>query len=152
MIQSGIHVVKLDRLPLAELKPLVDESFSQGFEFVGRLVKEYFNGTNTFDQPGEALFGVYADRQLIAIGGLNRDPYLPGEATGRVRHVYVLTAWRGQGIGKMLVQRIIAEARLHFNRLTLRTFDSPADVFYRAIGFRPSAAIQNASHFMILAE
>jgi GNAT superfamily N-acetyltransferase len=147
-----IEINQLNQLPIEALQPLLKESQDQGFEFVDRLLKEYVAGTNRFNRHGEALFGVYSDRQLIAVGGLNRDPYLPGTNTGRVRHVYVLAAWRRRGIGKILVQRIVAEARLHFRRLTLRTLDAQADAFYRAIGFQPSGAIKDASHIMDLAE
>ena len=152
MDQFELQITKLDRLPIPDIQPLVDESRAQSYKFIDRLVDEYTRGINTFYQPGEALFGVFADRRLVAIGGLNRDPYLPGSDTGRVRHVYVLAAWRRQGIGKLLVQRIIAEARQHFRRLTLRTLDAQADAFYRAIGFQARDDIPSATHYLVLTE
>jgi GNAT superfamily N-acetyltransferase len=148
MNQTEIQIIKLKQLSIGAMQPLLVESKAQGFELVERLVAEYADGNNTFQQSGEGLFGVYVDRQLIAIGGLNRDPYLEGGDTGRLRHVYVLAAWRRRSIGKLLVQHIIAEARLHFRRLTLRTFDASADAFYRALGFQARTDIPNASHCM----
>lgn len=147
---GNIKVVKINKLPLDDLRPLLEESREQGFEFLDRLVLEYNNGTNKFQRPGEALLGIYRDRQLIAIGGLNRDPYSADSDIGRVRHVYVLLAWRKQGIGKLLVQTIIEHAKGHFRILTLRTFSDQASGFYGAIGFRTQPKINYATHHMLL--
>ena len=91
-----IEICKLSELPIAELQPLLNESREEGFEFVARLLAEYLNGSNQFNKPGEALFGAYCGLKLIAIGGLNRDPYLPDSDVSRVRHLYVLSAWRNK--------------------------------------------------------
>jgi GNAT superfamily N-acetyltransferase len=147
-----IDIVQIEQLSLADLQPLLPEARQQGFEFLDRLVEEYFGGINQFTQPGEALFGVYSDQHMIAIGGLNRDPYLQEGDTGRVRHVYVLSSWRGQGVGKQLVQRIIDEARRHYRLLTLRTLTEPASKFYCAIGFQMKPEIFAATHHLVLKE
>lgn len=145
-------VIRLEQLPLDELQPLLTESREQGFTFLDRLVTEYTNGANRFDQPGEALFGIYHRQQLIAIGGLNHDPYLQESGVGRVRHVYVLNAWRGQGVGRQLLQQIVAEAQGSYHLLTLRTFSEPAAKFYCAVDFVKEPAIQGATHHMDLSE
>jgi hypothetical protein len=149
-MNKGITIIRLGELPLHDLQPLLAESREQGFEFVTRLVTEYLAGINQFRRPGEVLFGVYCEQQLIAIGGLNRDPYAQESEIGRVRHVYVLAAWRNQGIGKQLVARIIQEARPYFHVLTLRTFTRPAAEFYEAIGFKTEPEIDNATHHLCL--
>jgi len=95
-----IEIRKLLELPVAELQPLLDESRAEGFEFMDRLLAEYLNGSNQFNEPREVLFGAYCGLKLIAIGGLNRDPYLTDSDIARVRHLYVLSAWRNKGIGK----------------------------------------------------
>lgn len=143
-------VKRLDTLLPADLQPLLEESRAEGHKFVDRLVDDFADGSNRFDQPGEALFGVYADGRLIAVGGLNRDPYLPDENAGRVRHVYVLPACRRRGTGRVLMAAIIDAARTHFSLLTLRTFNPVADRFYRALGFEATDAITDASHRMNL--
>ena len=145
-------VARLRQLPLDELQPLLTESREQGFTFLDRLVTEYTNGANRFDQPGEALFGIYRRQQLIAIGGLNHDPYLQESGVGRVRHVYVLDSWRGQGVGRQLLQQIVVAAQGHYRRLTLRTFSEPADKFYCAVDFVKEPEIQGATHHMDLPE
>ena len=134
---------------MAELTPLLTESRAEGHHFVDRLVDEFVDGRNRFDQPGEALYSVYTDGQLVAVGGLNRDPYLSDEKAGRVRHVYVLPAFRRQGVGRLLMQAIIAAARSsHFRLLTLRTVNPAADQFYRALGFRSDSDVEEATHHL----
>mgnify|MGYP001954527952 CR=1 FL=1 len=46
-----------DELPLAQMEPLLAESRAEGHHFVDRLVDDFMDGSNRFDQPGEALFG-----------------------------------------------------------------------------------------------
>jgi len=149
-MNRDIAIMSLDKFPLDDLRPMLAESREQGFEFVDRLVAEYVAGINQFQRPGEVLFGVYCGQQLTAIGGLNRDPYSPESDIGRLRHVYVLSAWRHQGIGKQLVERIIEEARPHYRILTLRTFSQQAAGFYQAIGFRTGPEIDSATHHVVL--
>lgn len=142
-------VRRLNDLPLAEMEVLLVESRAEGHTFVDRLVDGYTDGNNRFDQPGEALFGVYAGEQLVAVGGLNRDPYLPDENAGRVRHVYVLPSFRRQGVGRLLMKAIVEAARSSpFRLLTLRTCNPAADLFYRALGFLPAVEFEDATHQM----
>ena len=150
--RNHIEIVRLEQLPIKDLQPLLEESHHQGYEFLDRLVSEYVSRTNQFKKPGEGLFGVYFDQQLVAIGGLNLDPYLSDPDIGRVRHLYVLSAWRNQGIGKQLVQAIIAAAKGRFRLLTLRTFSADADGFYRAIGFQTRPEIEGATHHLVLSD
>ena len=145
-----MNVLLLKELPLDDLAPLIQESLAEGSEFVERLAAEYADGSNRFDQPGEALFGVYSGQSMIAVGGLNRDPYLQDGETGRVRHVYVLSAWRRHEVGSLLVRRIVQEAKLHYRRLTLRTLNPEANRFYRALGFQTKPPVLHATHHLIL--
>ena len=148
--RPNLEIVRLEQLPVKDLGPLLEESRRQGHEFLDRLVSEYIGGTNQFKKPGEGLFGAYVDQQLVAIGGLNQDPYSSEPDIGRVRHLYVLSAWRKQGVGKRLVQAIIAAAKGRFRLLTLRTFSADADGFYRALGFQTSPKIDRATHYLVL--
>jgi len=150
MNAADINIIRIKQLPIEDIQPLLEESQAQGFEFLKWLIRDYLDASNSFSQPGEALFGVYKDQNLIAIGGLNRDPYSPEESIGRVRRVYVLSSWRRKGIGKLLVQRIIDEARGHFKLLTLRTFDEDASKFYCALGFQTGQGVSGATHIFAL--
>jgi len=134
-------------LPLDGLDALTAESVAQGYEFLLRLQAEWDSGANRFDGPGEGLFGAFDGPTVIAIGGLNRDPFSPNPApnpapdaaVGRIRRVYVLSASRGSGVGTQLVQTLLAEARLHFRQVRLRAVSPAAARFYERLGFRPIA-------------
>lgn len=58
-----------------EILELEAEAVAEGFRFLTRLVADWKNGANRFDQPGECLLGAFRDGHLIAIGGLSYDPY-----------------------------------------------------------------------------
>jgi len=151
-MQTKSHIIKISTLPINEIQPLIQKSTQEGFEFVERLSIEFQEGINQFNKPGEALFAAYAHTDLIAIGGLNQDPYVQKQKTGRVRHLYVLPDFRRQGIGKQIMMLIISEAKKHFHLLTLRTFNPDADKFYRHLGFKTQPAIQHTSHHMTLTD
>ncbi len=136
--------------PWPELAPLVDESEREGFRFLARLRREFDDGTNRFDAPGEALLGCRRGAQLVAVGGLNRDPWSPEPRAGRLRHLYVRPASRRSGVGRILVDALMAAARPHFGVLLLRTDTAAAARFYEALGFAPVSS-PHATHRMVLA-
>ena len=149
---SGLsgHVVQGIKLLLpGEISSLLQESESQGFGFIRRLVDDYASGVNRFDDSGEALYGAYY-QGLVGICGLNRDPYLSDPNVGRVRHLYVLRGYRRAGTGRSLVETLIADARRHFRLLVLRTTKPDADRFYRALGFSAEPRFEQATHYLDL--
>lgn len=135
--------------PWPDLAPLVAESEREGFRFLARLRRELDDGTNRFDAPGEALLGCYRGAELVAVGGLNRDPCSPEPRVGRLRHVYVLPASRRMRVGRVLVDALAAAARPHFGVLLLRTDTPAAARFYETLGFAPVAS-PYATHRMVL--
>lgn len=90
---------------------LATQARAEGYRFVDRLVAEWRSGANRFAAPGECLLGVVDGEDLLAIGGLNIDPYMDDGDTGRLRHVYVRIDRRNQGLGRLLVGALIAGAR-----------------------------------------
>ncbi|WP_432756552.1 GNAT family N-acetyltransferase [Alloacidobacterium dinghuense] len=76
---------------------------------------------------------------MVAVGGLNCDPFAANPEIGRIRRVYVKQAWRNQGIGRALVTTLLAEARKHFRIVRLRAETSDAARMYEQIGFAPIA-------------
>ena len=146
----AIHILRLYDLPLPDIQPLVLESRTEQHRFVDRLVDEYVSGSNRFALPGEALYAAYVGDTMVGVGGLNRDPFVIDSDSGRVRHLYVLKEWRGQDVGKVLMQQIVAEACNHFAVLTLRTFSPHAARFYDAIGFETVADVDAVTHRLLL--
>ncbi|WP_221568608.1 GNAT family N-acetyltransferase [Alkalihalobacillus sp. TS-13] len=146
-----ISIKLLEPLRFNDVADVVNESLEEGFNFLRRLVNDYQNGQNTFRMLGEALFGVFTmENELIAIGGLNIDPFANNPKVGRLRRFYVSKSYRRMGLGKLLVNEIIEHATLHFTELVLHTDTSEADVFYRAIGFEKASRYPNSTHFMKL--
>jgi GNAT superfamily N-acetyltransferase len=111
---------------------------AEGFAFVGRLESEWRAGVNRFDGAGECLLGALISDDLVAIGGLNRDPYAGDRQIGRLRRVYVLPAFRGSGVGRALVTALLARATGVFRCVRLRTETPAAAAFYERCGFRPA--------------
>jgi len=128
------------------LTDMIAESVNTGFLAVQRLADEWASGANRFNRNGEALFIAKRDNCIIGVCGLNIDPYATNSATGRVRHLYVMLEHRRRGIGRVLVERVVDEASLNFDRLHLRTHSDVADRFYRAIGFTPHYGDEYCTH------
>ncbi|GAK04001.1 acetyltransferase, GNAT family [Geomicrobium sp. JCM 19037] len=148
-----VTVRKLDRVSLSMLSLLVDESQREGFRFIRRLLRDYEEGTNRFDQLGECLVGAYAsDGQLIAIAGLNTDPYCDATRVGRLRRFYVSRPYRRKGTGTLMLESIIQYAKPNYDVLTLYTDSKKADRFYTSFGFSRLAQHRstNTSHYLYL--
>ena len=141
-------IERLTHLTPELLAAPIAESEAHGLRFVRRLTDEWLNGVNRFDQPGEALFAVRDAADIVAVGGLNIDPYTTDPATGRVRHLYVLAAHRRRGLGALLVTEIIAAARGHFHALRLSTSNPDAARLYERLGFRPRGNVAKCTHVM----
>jgi ribosomal protein S18 acetylase RimI-like enzyme len=144
------NVSKLVHLDLAQLGPLLHESQREGFAFLQRLWQEYVEGINCFAGQGESLYGVYNQRQLVGIGGLQADPYTKDPSLGRLRHLYVSEAVRRQGVGRELVRAVVQDARQVYKLLVLRTNTQPAAAFYQALGFVCDSSIPYATHTLPL--
>ena len=119
--------------------PMFAEALVGDGTFLQRLHDEWENGVLRFDRDGEVLLGGFADEALVAVGGLSLDPYGPAPGLVRIRHVYVLRAHRGAGIGRRLVSRLLELARPHFATARLRTRNPSAAALYESLGFAPSA-------------
>ena len=139
-----IHAVEL---PVPGLEQLQVEALQEGFLFIERLWKEWENGKNRYTGPGEKLFGCMDQAALVAIGGLNQDPFDGRSGIGRIRRVYVRPAWRNKGIGQALVHTLVENARTSFTALHLRTGNPTAARLYERMGFSRSL-ILNATHIL----
>jgi GNAT superfamily N-acetyltransferase len=114
---------------------LIADSLRDGHEFVQRLETEWVSGVNRFSKSGERLLAAAEKGRLIGIGGINIDPYLNDTAIGRIRHFYVHSGFRGNGVATAMLRDLERHAVHHFAVLTLRTNNPEADRFYRSRGF-----------------
>lgn len=129
---------------------LVAESEHHGLRFLRRLLDEWTSGANRFDRPGEALFVARIDGHAAGVSGLNIDPYAGDPSVGRVRHLYVRVAHRRRGVGRQLVDAVIAAARGRFARLRLSTVNPAAAQLYERAGFRRAVDVVGCTHVMEL--
>jgi len=65
-----------------------------------------------------------------------------------LRRFYVDKEYRINGIGSLLVKKIIEEAKKYYEILVLHTDTEQADKFYSSIGFTKGNTYPNSSHFM----
>ena len=131
-----MEIRRIHDLP-QEFDALVSEASLDGHLFLQKMTEEWSNGKNRFALPAEALFAAFNDeRELVGIGGLNIDPYADDPRIGRVRHVYISRRYRGQGIGKMLLQKIEIHGQSRFTTLRLKTHNPKSVGFYISLGFQ----------------
>ena len=124
-------------LPVPGIEELRAESLAEGYNFLDRLVDDWQGGENRFDGSGEIFLGAFDHDVLIAVGGLNRDPFAGDPGIGRIRRVYVRSSWRNRGVGQSLVIFLIEKARQHFSSVRLRAENPGAARLYERLGFLP---------------
>jgi GNAT superfamily N-acetyltransferase len=142
------YITKIKELDLAALDDLRAESLNESYRFIERLCDEWVSGRNRFGAPGEALFVATAEGRVVGVCGLNCDPYAHDPRIGRVRRLYVSRAHRRGGVGRALLEAVVAHARDHFRRLRVRTEEAGA--FYCRHGFQHSAAEADTTHVLEL--
>lgn len=131
---------------LVELAPLIAASTAEGYSMVQRFYDEWQRGVQTFAQVGEGFWGIWHGQRLRAIGGISRDPYQPTIQLGRIRHVYVLPAWRRHGLAQQIVLHSLKHAAGHFDRISLYTSNPAAAQLYLRCGFVPATDLVRTTH------
>jgi GNAT superfamily N-acetyltransferase len=141
-----IEIQKIE-LPIPGIERLLMEAQDEGYDFIQTLVDDWASGENRFDGPGERLCGHLDQGLVVAVGGLNCDPFAGRPDMGRIRRVFVRRAWRNKGIGRALVNALIGEARSHFHCVRLRAENEDAARLYERLGF-VSIADPDATHIL----
>ena len=127
-------------------KKLISEADSEGYSFVGRFAARWISGEFQFAKPDEKLLAIKTDKQIVAFGGICFDPYTDEPNAGRLRHLYVLNAWRGKGYGQTLVSTLTKQPH-PFTKIRLRT-DDIASKIYERLGWVKCDA-ENATHELV---
>jgi GNAT superfamily N-acetyltransferase len=144
--RSDLRIERLVALDPAAVEPLVVESTGEGYRLVRRLVDDWTDGSNRFDACGESLWAAREDERLIGVCGVNVDPFAADPRVCRLRHLYVLRAYRRRGAGRRLVAQACVSAGPHFDRMRLRTKSLEAAEFYLCLGFRAETDTPMATH------
>ncbi len=128
---------------------LAEETSAEGHSFLARMRREWRDGRNRFDRAGELLLAAVDAERLLAVGGLNQDPYAKRPRIGRLRHLYVRACARRLGIASLLVDDLLNHAAAHFEVVRLRTDNPAAAAFYLKKGFR-AVREEHATHLLRL--
>ena len=130
-----MEIRKITKLP-SDIEKLVRESETEGFAFVRRLQHEWEEAVNRFDSVGEFLFLASCSNQSIGICGVNADPYLSDISVFRLRHLYVLRAYRSQYVGSSLVRACLENLHDTTSLIRLRVPEIDTGRFYEKLGFK----------------
>ncbi len=132
MTRLTIHHVAAE-LP-AGLAALRAAAQAEGYRHLDRLWADWTGGTMRFDRHGELLLAAYVDAELVAIGGLTRDPAAPDAL--RMRRFYVAPPYRRSGIGRGIAERLLSHAGELGCPCTVNAAPSSFP-FWEALGFVP---------------
>jgi GNAT superfamily N-acetyltransferase len=135
------------QLPAPGLEQMQAEARAEGYRFLETLFEEWMSGENRFDGAGEVLCGSFDRGILVAVGGLNRDPFLADPSVGRIRRVYVRRAWRNKGVGGALLDTLLSAAHGNFRTVRLRAENPNAARLYERRGFSRIVS-PNATHIL----
>ncbi|MGN6395871.1 MAG: GNAT family N-acetyltransferase [Mucilaginibacter sp.] len=133
---SAPILTEVTELSFSAINQMLDESGRAGYQFIQRTIDDWQNQTNKFSGRGEKLWGLFLGSDMIGICGLNKDPYSREPNIGRVRHLYIMEAYRRKGYATLLINMILHEGKQHFNSLRLFTDNPAAAKFYEKLGFQ----------------
>jgi len=121
----------IDRLPKA-FDAIRDGARNEGYRMLDRLAAEWSAGIMRFNRPGEALFAAYIDNRLVGVGGITRDPVVPGAL--RMRRFYVAKDFRRRGIARQLALSVLDQTR-GAGRPIVVNAAAGSEAFWEALGF-----------------
>ena len=131
---------------LEQLSELEADANADGQGMVSRLIREWRDGRNRFCAAGEKVYVAKRGERVCGVCGVNRDPYAGDDSIGRVRRLYVSARERRLGVGRALIDRLMADARGVYSWIHLRAHEHRAAAFYEANGFEPIADNPDYTH------
>lgn len=113
------------------------EAMSEGYRFLDRLAGDWEAGAMRFRTEGKALLAAYvgrglAGRGLGGIGGLTRDPFVPGCL--RMRRFYVREIFRRSGVARKLATALLVRPGRIGRPVTVNAAFG-IEAFWEALGF-----------------
>ena len=123
----------IDRLPKA-FHAMRDEARNEGYRMLDTLAAEWSAGIMRFNRLGEALFAAYADNRLVGVGGITRDPAVPGAL--RMRRFYVAKDFRRRGIARQLALSLLDPKRAAGRPIVVNA-GTGSETFWESLGFTP---------------
>jgi GNAT superfamily N-acetyltransferase len=105
----------------------------EAYSMLAVLAREWADGTNRFDRPGEALVAAYDAGQLVGMGAMSQDPYVAGAL--RMRRFYVSSRHRRRGIGRAIAGALLERVETAGKTITLDAPQAEAARFWEALGF-----------------
>lgn len=114
------------------------EAFGSSYEEEAPQSLETFRTRIPISGPN-AIFGAFAEGRLVGMAGFAVYDRKKAPHKGLMWSVYVQAEWRGHGLGKQLVQRVIERASQHVIILeaAVGLANDSARRTYHALGFKP---------------
>jgi GNAT superfamily N-acetyltransferase len=105
----------------------------EAYDMLAVLAKEWADGTNRFDRPGEALVAAYDGNVLVGMGAMTHDPNIAGAL--RMRRFYVSSRYRRHGVGRAIAKALLDRPETAGKTITLNAPQAEAARFWEALGF-----------------
>jgi GNAT superfamily N-acetyltransferase len=116
-----------------------------GLEFdVEAMVESDLTDSCKFDPPQGRFYLAQYRGSIVGVGCLKKLE----EGVGEIQRMYVPPGFRGRGIGRAILERLIDDARrIGYHRLKLESLEflASAHALYRSAGFRPIDPYANNS-------
>jgi ribosomal protein S18 acetylase RimI-like enzyme len=117
------------------------EAFSASAEDHQSLKQEDVRKRLSSDVQDFFVMGAFEDGRLTGMAGFHREQGIKTRHKGRVWGVYVTSKWRGKGVGRRLMQRVLdrgaAIEGIEQILISVATTQAAAISLYRSLGFEP---------------
>ena len=148
MIPVNLQIVRLSEALPDDLPALQAEAAAEGYRFVEGILEEWDAGRYEGGDDRNALFALFREGMLAAVGAVTPDPYDPAPDLLRIRHVYVRPEHRRGGFGRALASALIQQGFALAPRLSLNAADAGASAFWEAIGFQSDNGGTRRTHLL----
>ncbi len=121
------------------------EAFGSSYQEEADRPREFFVARAAPPEPS-VTFGAFADTRLVGMAGLSVSNRLKERHKAYMWGVFVLADFRGRGVGRKLVQRVIdrAAGNVRVLQCSVVTAQEATRRMYRAMGFLPYGLERNA--------